>query len=811
MSPQSALCDVPQVLERSTRNLADVKKCTGAVTGSGVLVKLYLVGDLWIVGSPHTEEWTPSKVDDMRTADATTKANDRTKASYPAKARQSSAHEAKALTQKKLGSRARGEKKATEQQVHKDQDESDDVNSDPEGEEDEGGSEEEEEEEEEREGEEEGEEEGEGEEDVGGEDADEDNAGKQDAAKEDEEEEEDAGEDMNEGLDDSEEGKDLGEEPEKDAVMDTENGSDFEEQDDDEHSELSKQAETTEADKEEDEENGSEEDLAENTRDKRQQEAEGQREAEREVDEYGEETTSDEAQMNNETTGDDNAIQVGQREEHKDDGDKGSVGVHGEVRDEREVVEQRATANHRSGAWRSWAPGHANGREEETRSTTSEGGENTIEADDGSGEVKRKRDLEEDGAMDTSPLGEYPNKRNKGIRGEDENDAPLEASFEGGLETPSRPRTPSPMSPTLSPGSTIKIVRQTSVVPGLEDTENAVWNAAQRDAVFTSLSEAQQEELLRTALSLSSEEGIEELRSFVSNARVGDKQGRRTLTSGLNLTTPDLNARDQLNHNAVDTQSRYLAQFSTVYWRLDGLRKKETLVVIAKRANLAALAQCRESLVPKGVGGNRARDANLKLFRAIFPQHIAIERPDDKTANLAASQDWIRLRNRLQEGRVWLQVRDRFGGVGAFLALPPQCVPDSHISKMPARSLGSLLRLLDVAWRTLDDRARRTMNALVRFALAEQPLPRNTLALEQSEVGISTASAGLSPMLAGWSVADLGAASSDNFVATAPKGHKVGGIDTPQTLLTTNAAIGCDEVVAITEQTGSREMVLAVD
>lgn len=54
-SPQSALCDVPQVLERSTRSLADVKRCTGAVTGPGVLVKLYIVGDLWIVGSPHTK------------------------------------------------------------------------------------------------------------------------------------------------------------------------------------------------------------------------------------------------------------------------------------------------------------------------------------------------------------------------------------------------------------------------------------------------------------------------------------------------------------------------------------------------------------------------------------------------------------------------------------------------------------------------------------------------------------------------------------------------------------------------------------
>jgi hypothetical protein len=243
----------------------------------------------------------------------------------------------------------------------------------------------------------------------------------------------------------------------------------------------------------------------------------------------------------------------------------------------------------------------------------------------------------------------------------------------------------------------------------------------------------------------------------VSNARADGKRGSKTLMSGLNPITPDLSACNQLTNNATDPQSRYLAHFSTVYWRIDGLRKNETLVIIAKRANLAALAHCRESLVPKGVGGNRARDANLKLFHAIFPQHDAVERPEDKATNLAAWQDWIRLRNRLQEGKIWLEVRYHFGGVGAFLALPPQCVPDSHISKMPARTFDSLLRLLDVAWRTLDDRARQTMNALVRFALAEQPLPRTTLALEQSEVGINAAPAGLSPMLAGWSVSDLGA------------------------------------------------------
>jgi hypothetical protein len=167
--------------------------------------------------------------------------------------------------------------------------------------------------------------------------------------------------------------------------------------------------------------------------------------------------------------------------------------------------------------------------------------------------------------------------------------------------------------------STIKIVRQISVVPGLEDTESAVWDAAQRDAVFTSLSEAHQKKLICTALSLGSEEGIEELRSFLSNARIDGKQGGKALTSGFNPNIPDLNARSQLTDNTPDPQSRYLAHVSTLYRRLDALRKNETLVIITKRASLAALAQCRENLVPKGVGGNRARDANiLRTFRCNF-------------------------------------------------------------------------------------------------------------------------------------------------------------------------------------------------
>lgn len=157
----------------------------------------------------------------------------------------------------------------------------------------------------------------------------------------------------------------------------------------------------------------------------------------------------------------------------------------------------------------------------------------------------------------------------------------------------------------------------------------------------------------------------------------------------------------------------------------------------------------RKSLVPMGVGGNLARDANFNLFRAIFPDHATIGRPEDKATNPAAYQDWIRLRDRLEEARAWLEVRGLFGRDGAFLALPPQCVCDSQVLRIPAKSSTSFLGLLDVAWRALDDPSRRTMDALVRLAFARQRLPEAALAFESPEMGDDVALAGMSPMLAG--------------------------------------------------------------
>lgn len=92
------------------------------------------------------------------------------------------------------------------------------------------------------------------------------------------------------------------------------------------------------------------------------------------------------------------------------------------------------------------------------------------------------------------------------------------------------------------------------------------------------------------------------------------------------------------------------------------------------------------------------------------------------------------------------------------------------------------------------------MNALVIFALAEQPLPGTTLALERFEAGVSAAPAGLSPMLAGWSISDPGAEWSDNPVTTSSREHKLEGkLKTPQTVRTAIAATDRGEVITITE------------
>lgn len=82
----------------------------------------------------------------------------------------------------------------------------------------------------------------------------------------------------------------------------------------------------------------------------------------------------------------------------------------------------------------------------------------------------------------------------------------------------------------------------------------------------------------------------------------------------------------------------------------------------------------------------------------------------------------------------------------------------------------------------------RTMNALASFALTEQPLPATALALEQFEVEIRAAPAGLSPMLAGWSVSDPGAEWSDDPVTASSRERTAEG--KPGTPNTPNGSCG---------------------
>jgi hypothetical protein len=350
-------------------------------------------------------------------------------------------------------------------------------------------------------------------------------------------------------------------------------------------------------------------------------------------------------------------------------------------------------------------------------------------------------------------FADRPKKRRKGDDSESEDNAATDDSPKRtvNLETTPRPRTLSPTSTTASPGSILEIVRQTSVVPGLENTEKDVWDAAQRDSTINSLPDKQQTKLVHAALSLGSEEGIIELRRFVHNARNDGMRGSESLESEFNLSAPQLDFTGA--NNALIPRDRGIAHFSNLYRHLDILDGKTTLFSIAKRAKLAAMAQYRKSILPEGAGKKQIRSATLRLFHAVWPHHDTIEKPEDKAKNPTAYADWIRLRDRLKEGRQWLAVRDLFGGDGAFLALPPQCVSDRDVLKMPSEVLEAWLGLLGVAWKALDDRARQTLNTLVQLALAGQPFPEHVLALEILESGTGATPTSLSAMFTGWPAA----------------------------------------------------------
>lgn len=90
--------------------------------------------------------------------------------------------------------------------------------------------------------------------------------------------------------------------------------------------------------------------------------------------------------------------------------------------------------------------------EGEESSTNSGEGERTARDENGGARDRRKRALEEDEAMDNTPLQEHSNKRSKTDRGDYEDDAVKNDSLSrtNGLETQTRPRTPSRKSTTPS-------------------------------------------------------------------------------------------------------------------------------------------------------------------------------------------------------------------------------------------------------------------------------------------------------------------------------------------------------------------------
>jgi hypothetical protein len=748
-SPQSAgIDDVPEVLERSEFRLSDVKPSVQGIPSKGILVKLFLVSrkdtgsaddserTVWVVSSPDAIHWTPRKSKDAHktNARATDKAFHAAKA-WPAfkprmKAKLSGG---KAGRQKERRSSAVGGRSVAEQPVQEGRSQSDDT------------SDEQEEEEEEAE---EGEEEDDSEEDDAGEDG----AGEDGAL------EDGAVEDVEESLKDSEGEENMEgekeEEEEEEAMLHDESEHDTEEQDDDGHNISPEEAEAGEADKREHGEHEVGEDLAEDIGEEREQGAEGQQEAEREGEREEEDKTSDEIEPQTRIRGKDRAVQDGEEEEHGDDSEMGEEqGDNGNVEGVRDSTEQQVTENNRDGVWRSWKVKDTNGKEDEERCTNACEEEKMAEDENGSADARRKRPLEKSEALRCSTPEERPNKRSKGDGGENvdgaaTNDSPVRTVSP---ETTPRPKTSSPTLITTSPGSTIEIVRQTSVVPGLQCTEKAVWDAAQRDSIISSLPHEQQTKMIHAALSLGSKEGIKALKCFVNNARKDGRRRRENLHSDFDLIALHSGVDVWHSTSVLVSRDSSLARFSDLYRQIDTLDNKVTLFSITKRVKLAAMAQYRKSLLQEGAGRNQAKDANLHLFRAVYPDHATIETPDDKETSSTARDDWNRLRDRLREGRMWLEVRDLFGGVGAFLALPPQCVPDRHVLRMPARNFGSWLRLLEIAWRALDTHARHTLNDLVRMSLAGQRLPEDVLVLETLENGFCTAPTSLSDILTGWS------------------------------------------------------------
>jgi hypothetical protein len=282
-----------------------------------------------------------------------------------------------------------------------------------------------------------------------------------------------------------------------------------------------------------------------------QDEEEREKEAERDQ-EVGE--PGDMVEKPSETKAEDDADKDKQADGTEDDEEaEAEMEIREEVREDREAMEQRVTADNRDGAWRDCRLADITDKEGEERDTGSGREERMAGEENGDPEERRKRPLETCEAFDCPTPGDRPNKRSRSNEGKSEDGAATEylTGRTFSPETTPRLTTPSPTFIIDTPGSTLEIVRQTSVVSGLEDTKSAVWKAAQRDSIISSLPVKEQAQMVRTALSLGSEEDVKELKRFVSNARTNGKRGSESLVSEFKLITFDPDSTSRLASNAL--------------------------------------------------------------------------------------------------------------------------------------------------------------------------------------------------------------------------------------------------------------------
>jgi hypothetical protein len=73
---------------------------------------------------------------------------------------------------------------------------------------------------------------------------------------------------------------------------------------------------------------------------------------------------------------------------------------------------------------------------------------------------------------------------------------------------------------------------------GVRSPSGAVWGAAQKDSIISSLPREQQTKMCRTTLSPGSDEGVREIRRFVYNVYRDGARGSESLPSDFHIIAP---------------------------------------------------------------------------------------------------------------------------------------------------------------------------------------------------------------------------------------------------------------------------------